>query len=44
MQKIKVSRQVSAFPADEMFLGLAVGSTVLLVEISAIALIALMGD
>jgi hypothetical protein len=39
MQRIKVSRKVRAFPPDEMFLGLAVGSTVLLVEVFLIALV-----
>jgi len=40
MQRIKISRKVRAFPPGEMFLGLAVGSTALLVEIFLIALVA----
>lgn len=39
MQRIKVSRKARAFPPDEMFLGLAVGSIVLLVEIFLMALV-----
>lgn len=39
MHRIKVSRKVRAFPPDEMFLGLAVGSIVLLVEIFLMALV-----
>jgi hypothetical protein len=39
MQRIKISRKVRAFPPDEMFLGFAVGSTVLLVEIFVMALV-----
>ena len=40
MQTIKASRKVRAFPPDEMFLGLAVGSTVLLIEIFLLAFVA----